>query len=152
MFEFIGTVKSARENKDDTNWTEVVSEIVVNEELQDGLIGLEDFSHIVIVYCLSEAEFVVEKHLTRRPQEREDMPNVGIFAQRSKNRPNTIGIASVKLLSVEQNVIKVQGFDAINETPILDIKPYYPVYDLVENAVVPEWVDKLMMYNFNRIR
>jgi len=152
MFEFIGNVKSARVNKDDTNWNEVVSEIIVNEELQDGLIGLENFSHIVVVYYLNEAEFIIGKHLTRRPQERDDMPNVGIFAQRSKNRPNTIGVASVELLSIEQNIVKVQGFDAINGTPILDIKPYYPFYDLIENAVVPEWVDKLMMYNFNRTK
>jgi len=152
MIEFIGTVKSTRANKDEANWNEVISEIFVDKEFQDGLIGLDGFSHIVVIYHLNEAEFIKEKHLVRRPQERDDMPNVGIFAQRSKNRPNTIGVASVKLLSIEQNVVKVQGFDAINGTPVFDIKPYYPVYDLVENAVVPEWVNTLMMYNFNRIK
>jgi tRNA-Thr(GGU) m(6)t(6)A37 methyltransferase TsaA len=152
MFEFIGIVKSTRANKEDTNWNDVISEIHINEELQDGLIGLENFSHIIVVYHLNKAEFVKDKHLTRQPQERDDMPTVGIFAQRSKNRPNAIGLASVKLLSIEQNIVMVQGFDAINETPVLDIKPYYPVYDLMENVVVPEWVNKLMMYNFNRIK
>ena len=95
-------------------------------------------------YLSKWQKFIKEKHLMRRPQEREDMPIVGIFSQRAKDRPNAIGITSVKIISVRQNIINVQGLDAIDETPILDIKPYYPVFDMKENTIVPKWVDILM--------
>ena len=144
MFEIIGTVKSTTTKKIDHNWGEIISEIIINEELQDGLKGLEDFSHVMIIYHLNEASFIKEKHIVRKPQGREDMPSVGIFSQRAKDRPNAIGVTSVKLLSIKKNIVVVQGLDAIDGTPILDIKPYYPKYDLKENATVPEWVNTLM--------
>ncbi len=72
------------------------------------------------------------------------MPEVGIFAQRAKDRPNQLGITAVPILRVEPGVLVVRGLDAIAGTPVVDIKPYYPVYDRVMNAVVPEWVDRLM--------
>ena len=144
MFKPIGFVKSGVTEKVDNGWGSVTSEIVINKDLKDGLKGLEEFSHIIVVYHLNEARFIKEEHLTRRPQGREDMPVVGIFAQRAKDRPNPIGITSVKLISVHENIIEVQGLDAIDRTPILDIKPYYPIFDTKDNAVVPKWVDTLM--------
>jgi len=144
MFKPIGIVINEITEKVDYNWGEVTSKIVIDECLADGLIGLSDFSHIIVVYHLNQAEFISEKHLTRKPQGREDMPIVGIFSQRAKDRPNPIGITTVKLISIEKNVIHVQGLDAISETPVLDIKPYYPMYDLKEKATVPGWVDELM--------
>jgi len=144
MFKPIGFIKSDIKEKIDCNWGEVISEIVINKELEDGLKGLEDFSHVIIVYHLNEAKFIKDKHLVRLPQGRKDMPEIGIFSQRAKDRPNAIGVTSVKLLSIQQNIVKVQGLDAIDETPVLDIKPYYPKFDLKENAVTPEWVNILM--------
>jgi len=144
MFEPIGFVKSSVEEKVDRNWGSIVSQIVINETLADGLTGLNDFSHIIVVFHLDQAKFIKDEHLVRRPQGRDDMPNVGIFAQRAKDRPNPIGITAVKLLSVHKNIIEVQGLDAINGTPIFDIKPYYPKYDLKSESTVPEWVDILM--------
>ena len=75
------------------------------------------------------------------------MPKVGIFSQRTKDRPNTIGMTSVAILSVDETSLTVQGLDAIDGTPVLDIKPYYPVYDK-KDASVPEWVDRLMEHYF----
>jgi len=86
----------------------------------------------------------MDKHLVRRPQNREDMPMVGILSQRAKDRPNPIGITSVELVNVEGNIISVKGLDAIDNTPLIDIKPYYPMYDCKEGAIVPEWVNRLM--------
>jgi tRNA-Thr(GGU) m(6)t(6)A37 methyltransferase TsaA len=123
---------------------QVFSKIILNEDLTDGLKGLQTFSHIIVVYHLNEANFINKKHLIRKPQGRADMPKVGIFSQRAKDRPNPIGITAVKLISVDKNIVEVQGLDAINGTPVLDIKPYYPKYDLKENATVPEWVNGLM--------
>ena len=144
MFNPIGVVKCDISEKVDRNWGKVASQIIINENLTSGLIGLSDFSHIIVVYHLSQAKFLYEKHLSRKPQGRDDMPIIGIFSQRAKDRPNPIGITSVKLISVDENIIEVQGLDAINGTPVLDIKPYYPKYDLKENATVPEWVNVLM--------
>ena len=72
------------------------------------------------------------------------MPKVGIFSQRSKDRPNPIGVTTVKLITVRDGCIEVQGLDAINGTPVLDIKPYDPHYDKVESPTIPPWVNKLM--------
>lgn len=144
MFEPIGVVQNNAPEKVDHSWGEVVSHLALRDDLADGLTGLEAFSHILVVYHLSEAKFIPEKHLIRRPQGREDMPMVGIFAQRAKDRPNPIGITAVRLLGVEGNTATVQGLDAIDGTPVLDIKPYYPIYDRKDDATVPAWVDVLM--------
>lgn len=72
------------------------------------------------------------------------MPEVGIFAQRAKDRPNPLGITAVSIVRVESGVLVVRGLDAINGTPVVDVKPYYPAYDRVMNAAVPEWVNRLM--------
>lgn len=75
------------------------------------------------------------------------MPLVGIFSKRGKDRPNRIGMTSVEIVSVSEDRLVVKGLDAIDGTLILDIKPYYPVYDK-KDAVVPEWVDRLMEHYF----
>lgn len=72
------------------------------------------------------------------------MPKVGIFSQRAKNRPNPIGVTTVEIVSVNDKELVVKGLDVINNTPVLDIKPYYPHYDKKDNNRVPEWVDRLM--------
>ena len=143
----IGFVKNEVSTRKDVSWGEDTSVIQLEEDYRSGLSGLEDFSHAIILFYLDKAKYMKEKHLQRRPQNREDMPLVGIFSQRGKDRPNQIGMTSVKILSVSENSLTVQGLDAINGTPILDIKPYYPVYDK-KDAEVPEWVDRLMAHYF----
>jgi tRNA-Thr(GGU) m(6)t(6)A37 methyltransferase TsaA len=147
-FTTIGAVNNTIRNKKDTNWGNDESQIIIDEEYEDGLNGLSEFSHIIVVYFLDKAKFNREQHLVRRPQNREDMPMVGILSQRAKDRPNPIGITSCELITVNKNIISVKGLDAIDGTPILDIKPYYPMYDCKNNAVVPEWVKRLMEHYF----
>ena len=143
----IGTVKNNVNEKKDTTWGNDISSIVLNDDYITGLKGLDGFSHAIILFYLDKAKYDKEKHLERRPQNREDMPLVGIFAQRGKDRPNQIGMTSVGIISVSDNELVVKGFDAVDGTPVLDIKPYYPVYDKKE-ANVPQWVDKLMEHYF----
>lgn len=69
---------------------------------------------------------------------------VGIFSQRAKDRPNPIGVTVVKIIDVSKDYLLVESLEAINGTPVLDIKPYYPHYDKVADVVVPEWVNRLM--------
>lgn len=147
-FSSIGTVRNLIQNKKDKGWGNDVSQIIIDEQYQNGLIGLSEFSHLIVVYFLDKASFNMEEHLIRRPQNRDDMPMVGILSQRAKDRPNPIGITAVEVVTVEKNIITVKGLDAIDSTPILDIKPYYPMYDCKENAVVPDWVQRLMAHYF----
>ena len=143
----IGTVKNYVTDRKDTAWGEDVSDVILDRAYIGGLKGLEDFSHAIIVFLLDQAHFDPEKHLQRRPQNRDDMPVTGIFAQRGKDRPNRIGITAVEIVSVTEDCLAVRGLDAIDGTPVLDIKPYYPAYDRKE-AVVPEWVNRLMEHYF----
>jgi tRNA-Thr(GGU) m(6)t(6)A37 methyltransferase TsaA len=140
----IGVVRSPVTEPVDEGWGAVVSEIHLHEALAAGLQGLEQFSHIVVIFLMHESTFDPAEHLVRRPQGRTDMPELGIFAQRAKHRPNPIGITVVERVSIERNVLKVRGLDAIDGTPVLDIKPYFPAYDRVEQPLVPEWVAWLM--------
>ena len=141
--EVIGSVVSPVKEPVDENWGEVVSEIVLEKKYAEGLIGLEGFSHAVIIYFMHLATDKNRVKIRRRPQGRDDMPFVGIFSQRAKRRPNPVGVTAVKIIKVENNVLKIQGLDAIDGTPVLDIKPYYP-RDRVENPIIPEWVYRLM--------
>lgn len=142
--EPIGRVRSPVSEAVDERWGEVVSEIELAESLSPGLQGLDGFSHILVVFLMHRAAFEPAQHLVRRPRGRADMPLTGVFSQRNRDRPNPIGITAVRLLGVEGNRVRVQGLDAVDGTPVLDIKPYYPVFDRVDGAVTPEWVDRLM--------
>ncbi len=142
--EPIGIVRSPVKEPVDEQWGRVVAEVEVNATLAAGLKGIEQFSHVIIVFFMHRYTFDLAGDLIRRPQERADMPEVGIFAQRAKHRPNPIGITTVELLQLRGNVLIVRGLDAIDGTPVLDIKPYVPAFDARSNAAVPRWITKLM--------
>src|SRR5688572_7508993 len=79
----IGVVRNSVSEAVDDHWGKVISEIHIDDELASGLKGLEDWSHVVVIYYMHSAQFDPAKHLVRRPQERDDMPELGIFAQRA---------------------------------------------------------------------
>ena len=143
-FKTIGIVASPVKKQTDENWGDIISRIILNYEYIGGLKGLEDFSHAIIVTYLHQAQFIKEKHLCRKPRGLEELPEVGIFAQRAKDRPNPLGITSVEILDVGKDYLEVKGLDAVNGTPVLDIKPYYPHYDRIDNPKIPGWVDIIM--------
>lgn len=140
----VGHVASSVEKVVDEEWGSVISKIVLLPEYAGGLDGLDGFSHAIVVTYLHKAKYDRSLHLKRRPRGLESMPLVGIFSQRAKDRPNPIGITAVKLVRVGADYLEVQGLDAINGTPVLDIKPYFPHYDRVAAPRIPEWVDELM--------
>lgn len=144
----IGMVRNNVKDAKNLNWGNDVSKIILDEKYEQGLIGLSEFSHLIVIYYLDKADFNIDKHLVRRPQGREDMPMVGIFSQRAKDRPNPIGITSVEILEVCKNIVTVKGLDAIDKTPVLDIKPYFPMFDHKDKVIVPEWVSRLMEHYF----
>ena len=145
--EPIGHVRNGVTQRKDDGWGKDVSAIVLLERYVPGLAGLEDFSHAIIVFHLDQARFEAARHLTRRPQNRTDMPEVGIFSQRGKDRPNRIATTAVEVVSVREGELLVRGLDAIDGTPVLDIKPYFPAYDR-RDATTPAWVDRLMEHYF----
>ena len=146
--EPIGVVKSPVKEPIDENWRQVIAEIQLIDSLAPGLKGLDRFSHLVVVFFMHLYSFDLATDLVRRPQERADMPVVGIFAQRAKHRPNPIGITAVELIEVCEPVLVVKGLDAIDGTPVLDIKPYVPAFDSRPAAVVPMWIERLMKKYF----
>lgn len=143
----VGYVRNRVCDKKDAAWGGDLSTIILENEYHTGLKGLENFSHALVVFYLDQAKYERETHLQRRPRDRDDMPMVGIFSQRTKDRPNNIGVTAVQIVSADDATLTVKGLDAIDGTPVLDIKPYYPVFDK-KDAHVPEWVDRLMEHYF----
>jgi tRNA-Thr(GGU) m(6)t(6)A37 methyltransferase TsaA len=140
----IGTVHAPVSAQVDEQWGDVVSEIHLNAPLAPGLLGIEQFSHVLVLFFMHESTFDPATDLVRRPRGRADLPEVGIFGQRAKHRPNPIGLTAVRVVGHEGSVLRVQGLDAIDGTPVLDIKPYFPIFDRVDGAVTPAWVDEIM--------
>ena len=142
--EPIGVVRNGVTAARDDEWGRVVSELQLRPELADGLRGLDQFSHVVVLFLMHDARFDPVTHLTRRPRDRADMPVVGIFAQRARHRPNPIGITTVELKRIERSSLFVRGLDAIDGTPVLDVKPHVPAFDAPAHPRLPDWVARLM--------
>jgi len=141
----IGTVKCAVTEMSQGGWAKIDSEIHLDPQYARGLQGLEGFSHVIVVFFLDRARgFDPEKQLLRRPRGMEDMHEVGVFAQRTKFRPNPIGVTAVKLLGIAGNIVRVRGLDALDGTPVLDLKPYLPPFDRADDVKMPPWVGHVM--------
>jgi tRNA-Thr(GGU) m(6)t(6)A37 methyltransferase TsaA len=121
----------------------LVSEVVFFPEYAPLLEGVEAFSHVLVLYWphLVEPERRSLTHV--HPMGRKDVPKQGIFATCSPARPNPVLITAVKLLERRGASLMVQGFEAVDGSPVLDIKPYNPHYLRVENPVLPEWMASL---------
>jgi tRNA (adenine37-N6)-methyltransferase len=137
----IGTVKTVAED-DEVKDKSLISQIILREELVEGLSGISGFSHLFILFYLNQVTSKQRKMLKTHPRGRQDMPLVGIFAARTMLRPNPIGLTLVELVKVEGNILTVRGLDAYDATPVLDIKPY-DFWDMAKNVKVPDWWIKL---------
>ena len=136
----VGKVRSSIREPELRDWDDVVSEIRVNRKWVRALKGLEDFSHIIVLFYLSRSKGI---SIRVHPKGRKDLPLVGMFATRSPHRPNPIAMTICRLLKRRGSRLTVKGLDAINGTPVIDIKPYIPDNDLVKRARVPSWIKKL---------
>jgi len=119
-----------------------VSEIVFRKDLVRALDGIEDFSHLFVIFWMHEIPKEERRIIKVHPRGRSDMPLLGAFATRTRLRPNPLGLTLVELLEVEGNVVTVRGLDAFDGTPVLDIKPF-DYRDVAQDARVPEWWMKL---------
>ncbi|HEX4505172.1 MAG TPA: SAM-dependent methyltransferase [Alphaproteobacteria bacterium] len=142
----IAHVRGGRQAATDDDWDSVEAEIVLDESwlTAESLMGLDDFSHIEVVYHFHGVPDEKVETTARHPRGRADWPRVGIFAQRGKNRPNRLGVTVCRLLSVDGSRLRVRGLDAIDGTPILDIKPYLTGFAPRGQIVEPDWAREIM--------
>jgi tRNA-Thr(GGU) m(6)t(6)A37 methyltransferase TsaA len=130
---------------EDVNDRDLISRIVIDEKYADGLIGIEDWSHLYVIFWMDKVS--EEKKILTCSGSEPDMLNIGIFATRAPVRPNPIGLTLVELVRREGNVLLVKGLDALDGTPVLDIKPYpYWVkghWIVVTEYKTPAWFGKI---------
>jgi len=137
----IGIVKTEAANAE-VKEKDRTSQIIIKPELTKALNGITGFSHLFVLFWLNEISTKERKTLKVHPRGRKDMPLLGVFATRTKLRPNPIGLTLVELVKANGNVLTVRGLDAFNETPIIDIKPF-DLWDTAKEARVPQWWLKL---------
>ncbi|MBA7673489.1 tRNA (adenine(37)-N6)-methyltransferase [subsurface metagenome] len=142
VLKAIGVVKSEIRQPSMRDSKDVVSDIVVDANLTEALDNLDEFSHIIVLYWMHQVTATKQPPTKVRPRGNRALPLMGVFATRSPSRPNPIGKATVRLLKRQGNILKVKGLDAINGSPVIDLKPYIPGYDSVAGAKVPPWVSK----------
>lgn len=141
----IGYVKNSRKEISDDYWGEVVSDIELTEDLaEDALKGLTEYSHAEIIFYFHKADESKAVKGARHPRGNPDWPECGVFAQHVKDRPNHLGLTIVKVLGVKSKVLTVAGLDAIDGTPVLDVKPVLKEFLPREEVIQPGWVSELM--------
>lgn len=132
VFEPIGFVENeVRESQDASfDWSGVTSRIILNERFALYTRGLEQYSHILVIFWMHRP---VKKHLTAEvfPAGDRNRPAVGLFATRSPHRPNPAGLKLAQLIRVDRRILTVKGLDALDGSPVVDIKPYSPGYDSI---------------------
>jgi len=144
LLQPVAFVKNTRTDLSDDYWGSIVSEIELDEGVPDEAFnGIEDFSHLEIIFYFDKAEkskAVYKYH----PRGNKNWPEVGIFAQRKKDRPNSIGLTIAELIKRDGNKIWVKNLDAINGTPIVDIKPVLKEFLPAGEIRQPDWSKELM--------
>jgi tRNA (adenine37-N6)-methyltransferase len=141
---FIAYVRNERRELVDDNWDDYVSTIELADDVPTAsLRGLEEFSHVKIVFFAQLAENVPPGPWHRRPRGNPEWPDVGIFAQRNKDRPNRLMLSVAAIERVDARSLVVRGLDAINDTPVLDIKPVYSWSGARGELRVASWSEEL---------
>ena len=117
--------------------------IEIEPKYQDGLLGLEDFSHVWVFWWFDRNDTPKKRSTLRvHPRGNRKNPLTGVFATRSPARPNLIALTLCKIKSVDGNIIQIDGIDAFDGTPVIDLKPYIPGYDGTGKGTVPRWIER----------
>lgn len=142
----IGRVEGGREVPEDDDWGESRACIVLDPAYFDdeALMGLDTFSHAEIVYVFDKVTDDQIVYGARHPRGDKDWPRIGIFAQRGKNRPNRIGVTVCEVVAVDGRTLRVKGLDAIDGTPVLDIKPVMSGFAPRGAVREPDWAREIM--------
>jgi tRNA-Thr(GGU) m(6)t(6)A37 methyltransferase TsaA len=142
----IGHVSSARAARLDDDWGAVESLIRLDRDrfAPEALAGLDEFSHIDVIFLFDQFDEAKVSVGARHPRGNESWPKVGIFAQRASSRPNRLGLTTCEVLGVDGLEIRVRGLDAIDGTPVLDIKPHLREFEPRSPVTQPVWSSELM--------
>jgi len=145
----IAFVRNERSEMIDDDWDDVVSTIELASDVPgESLRGLEEFSHVEVTFFASQADDVPPGPWHRRPRGNEQWPDVGIFAQRNKDRPNRLLHSTVAIEKVQERSLVVRGLDALDNTPVLDIKPVYSWSGPRGELRVAKWSTELGEFYF----
>jgi tRNA (adenine37-N6)-methyltransferase len=146
----IGTVVGGRADAVDDDWAaeRAVIRLDAGRYTPEALAGLADFSHLEVVFLFHLVDAANVQTAARHPRNNRDWPLVGIFAQRGKNRPNRLGVSRCAIEKVEGLDVHVSGLDAIDGTPVLDIKPYMAEFAPAGETRQPEWATELMRHYY----
>lgn len=139
MLQPVGVVRSRRRELRHRDARRERAVIQLVEAFAPALVGLESFSHAIVLTWLDRVSDTERATLRERPGGIPSLPETGVFALRTHHRPNPIGITVVRIERVEGARLHVVGLDAVDGTPVLDIKPYLPPYDSVPDARLPAW-------------
>jgi len=143
--EPIGHVSCTRAEAVDDAWDSESASIQLAERFgAESLLGLSEFSHVEVIYCFHGVTPHGVVTGARHPRGNSAWPLVGIFAQRAKNRPNRLATTLCRLLRVEATRLSIAGLDAIDGTPVLDIKPVMAEFLPRGVVVQPKWSHELM--------
>jgi tRNA-Thr(GGU) m(6)t(6)A37 methyltransferase TsaA len=143
--EPIGRVAGGRAEPVDDDWDRETATIRLEPGFDpDALAGLDAFSHVEVVYVFDRVDPDAVERGARRPRGNPDWPPVGIFAQRAKDRPNRIGVSVCRLLGVQGRELRVAGLDAVDGTPVLDVKPVMREFLPRGEVRQPAWATELM--------
>jgi tRNA (Thr-GGU) A37 N-methylase len=142
----IGWVVGGRTEVVDDDWGQVAAVIRLDGSRYgaEALRGLDAFSHLEVVFHFHRVAPERIETTARRPRGNPDWPEVGIFAQRGKNRPNRLGVSRCRLVAVDGLELRVLGLDAVAGTPVLDLKPWMAEFGPLGEPVQPDWATELM--------
>ena len=144
--EPIGAVRGGRREAEDDGWGAVEATIVLDpvQVAPEATRGLCDYSHVTVVFHMHGVPEQKIERGARHPRERPDWPKVGILAQPARSRPNRIGVTTCELVAVDGLTLTVRGLDAIDGTPVLDVKPCISGFAPRGLLREPAWVKELM--------
>ena len=148
----VGVVRSTRKIVSDDNWDGETSRIELDAGAFSGesLAGITDFSHVEVIFYMDQVAPGMIERTARHPRNNPNWPKVGIFAQRGKNRPNQIGATICRILRLEGSALHVEGLDAVDGTPVLDLKPWVAEFAPRGSVFQPAWISELMRGYWNR--
>ena len=146
LVEPIGWVRGSRTRPVDDGWDAERADVELDATKfgPEALLGLGEFSHVEIVFCLDKVDAVAAETGARRPRGNPSWPEVGIFAQRAKARPNRLAVTVCRLTGVDGLRLRLEGLDAIDGSPVLDIKPWVREFGPRGETRQPAWITELM--------
>ncbi len=135
----IGTVAGAGDDVARVDWSRARSEVRLRDGLGAALLGLADYSHVIVIGWLDRIPEELRERTRAYPGGDDRYPLQGALALRGGARPNPVSVTVCRLLGIDGDTLRLEGLDLIDGTPVLDVKPYIAHYDAAPKATLPKW-------------